>query len=58
MSLHEQELCKNILKTDVCVMICTTIISDDLLIQEFKVNHVILQKIIRLQNVEIFVDMT
>ncbi len=35
-----------------------TIISDDLLIQKFKVDHVILQKIIRLQNVEIFIDMT
>ncbi len=57
MSLHEQELCKNFLETDVCVMICMTTINDDLLIQEFKVDHVILQKIIRLQNVEIFVDM-
>ena len=58
MSLYEQKLHKNILKTNVCMMICMTTISDDLLIQEFKVNHVILQKIIRLQNVEIFVDMT
>ncbi len=58
MSLHKQELCKNILKTDVCMMICTTTISDDSFIQEFKVNHVILQKIIRLQNVKIFVNMT
>jgi len=58
MSLHEQELCKNILKTDVCMMICMITISDDLLIQKFKVNHVILQKIIKLQNIKIFVDMT
>ncbi len=39
-------------------MICTITISDDSLIQEFKVDHVILQEIIRLQNVEIFIDMT
>jgi len=58
MSLYERKLHKNILKTDVCMMICTTTISDDSLIQKFKVNHVILQEIIKLQNVEIFVDMT
>jgi len=58
MSLHEQELCKNILKTDIYMIICTTIINDDSLIQEFKVDHVILQEIIRLQNVEVFIDMT
>ncbi len=58
MSLHEQKLRKNILKTDVCMIICTTTINDDLLIQEFKVNHVILQEIIKLQNVKIFIDMT
>ena len=39
-------------------MICMTTISDDSLIQKFKVDHVILQKIIKLQNVEIFIDMT
>ncbi len=58
MSLHERKLRKNIFKTDVCMMICITTISDNSLIQEFKVNHVILQKIIRLQNVEIFVNIT
>ena len=39
-------------------MVCTTTINDDSLIQEFKVDHVILQEIIKLQNVEIFIDMT
>jgi len=58
MSLYEQKLCKNILKIDVYMMICMTTISDDSLIQEFKVDHVILQKIIRFQNVKIFIDMT
>ncbi len=43
-----KKLCKNILKTDIYVMICTITINDDSLIQKFKVNHVILQKIIRL----------
>jgi len=56
MSFYEWKLYKNILKTDVYMMIYIITISDDSLIQKFKVNYVILQKIIRLQNVEIFID--
>lgn len=57
MSLHERELRKDILETDVCVVVCTTTISGDPLIQGFKADHVILQEAARLQSAEVFVGM-
>jgi len=54
----EIKLSMNILEHDVSVVVCMLINFDTTMLKKFKEDHTVIQKVIRVENAEIFIAMT
>jgi len=54
----EIELSVNILEGDVSAVVCTLINFDTTMLKKFKEDHTVIQKVVRVENAEIFIAMT